>query len=133
MIHFITKRCLRYKLQLLQPYCFLTSRREFLMAKHISETFVSIPNSDRTIDLLCAALRCWSFSTTTNHSERLLTFDDGRVIITNLDGSLHLRVEAEDPLILLGMRSVLQAALYKVATSMLPNVEWHRADGEPLE
>jgi hypothetical protein len=97
------------------------------MAKHISETFVSIPGSDRTIDLLCAILRGWSFSTTTNHSERLLAFDDGRVIITNSDGSLHLRVEAEDRLTLLGIRSVLQVAFSQVPTLQILELEWNPA------
>ena len=103
------------------------------MAKHISETFVSIPDPDRTLDLLCATLRGWSFSITTNHSEPLIAFDDGRVIITHAVGGLHLRIEAEDPLTLLGMRSVLQATFSQVATHLLPELEWHRADGEALE
>ncbi len=103
------------------------------MPKHISETFVSIADSDRALDLLCATLCGWSFSITNNRSERLLAFDSGRAIITHAVGGLHFHVEAKDPLTLLGMRSVLQAALSQVATHLLPDLEWRRADGEPLE
>ncbi len=101
------------------------------MDKHILETFVTIPEVDRTAELLCATLRDWSFSITTNHFERLIGFDDGRAIIRQEVGGLHLRVEAQDPLTLLGIRSVLQVALSQVATQLFAQLEWHPADGEP--
>lgn len=97
------------------------------MAKHISETFVSIPDSDRTLDLLCATLRGWSFSITGNHSERLIAFDSGRAVITHAVGGLQLHVEAMDPLTLLGMRSVLQAAFLHVSTHQILELVWKPA------
>ncbi|MCZ7866237.1 MULTISPECIES: SMa0974 family conjugal transfer regulator [Agrobacterium] len=107
------------------------------MAKHISETFVSIPDPDRTRDLLCATLRGWSFSITNNHSERLLAFDSGRAIITRAVGGLHLHVEAKDPLTRLGMQSVLQAAFSLVPAHQILKLEWnlvvasHQSDRPP--
>lgn len=97
------------------------------MAKHISETFVSIADSDRTLDLLCATLRGWSLSITNNRSERLLAFASGRAIITHSVSGLHLYVEAKDPLTLLGIRSVLQAAFSQVPTHQVLELEWNPA------
>lgn len=97
------------------------------MVKHISETFVSIADSDRTLDLLCATLRGWCFSITNNRSERLLAFDSGCAIITHAVGGLHLHVEAKDPLTLLGIRSVLQAAFSQVPTPQISELEWNPA------
>lgn len=98
------------------------------MDKHISETCVSTPDVEQTAELLCATLRDWSFSITTYHSERLLDFDDGRVVIRQAVGGLHLRVEARDPLALLGMRSVLQVAFSQISAHLFSELEWHPAD-----
>jgi len=95
------------------------------MAKHISETFVSTPDPDRTIDLLCATLRGWSLSISNNDSERLLAVASGRTIITHAVGGLQLYVEAEDPLTHLGMRSVLQAAFSKIPRHQNLKLEWN--------
>lgn len=102
------------------------------MGKHVSETCVCIPDVEQTTELLCATLRDWSFSITTNHFERILDLEDGRVVISQTVGGLHLRVEATDPLTLLGMRSVLQVALSQVSANVFSELEWHWADGEPL-
>lgn len=102
------------------------------MDKHISETCVSIQDVEQTAELLCATLRDWSFSITTDHSERLLDFDDGRVVISQTVGGLRLRVEARDPLTLLGMRSVLQVAFSEASIHLTSELEWHPADRELL-
>ena len=102
------------------------------MDKHISETCISTPDVEKTAELLCAVLGDWSFSVSINQSEWLLDFDDGRVVVSPAVGGLHLRVEATDPLTLLGMRSVLQVAFSQVSAHLFSELDWHPADGELL-
>jgi hypothetical protein len=102
------------------------------MAKHTSETSISISHADQTAELLCVALRDCTLSIATNHTERLLNFGDGRAFIRQTACGLHLRVEAQDLLTFFGIRSLVQVSLSQVATHLSGQLEWHSAGDEPF-
>ena len=102
------------------------------MAKHISETFVSIPDADRIAETLCESLNDCALSIDTNRTERVLNFGDGQAIIKPKVCGLHLRVEAEDLATFFGIRSLLQVALSRASTDRSGHLEWHPAGDEPF-
>ncbi|HCL63608.1 MAG TPA: DUF2218 domain-containing protein [Rhizobium sp.] len=102
------------------------------MAKHISETFVSIPDADRIAETLCESLNDCALSIDTNRTERVLNFGDGQAIIKPKVCGLHLRVEAEDLATFFGIRSLLQVALPRASTDRAGHFEWNAADDEPF-
>lgn len=102
------------------------------MAKHISETVVSVPDADRIAETLCGSLRDCALSIDTNRTDQVLNFGDGRAIIKPKVCGLHLRVEAEDPATFFGIRSLLQVALSRASTDRSGHLEWHSAGDEPF-
>lgn len=102
------------------------------MDKHISHTFVSIPDVDRTTEMLCVFLRDCALSIDTSGAERILNFGDGQAIIRQTACGLHLRVKADDLATFFGIRSLLQVALSRIATHLPGHLEWHPAGNEPF-
>lgn len=102
------------------------------MDKHISQTFVSIPDVDRSTEMLCVFLRDCALSIDSRRTERVLDFGDGQAIIRQTACGLHLRVEADDLATFFGIRSLLQVALSQIATHLPGHLEWHPAGNGPF-
>ncbi|KVK54268.1 hypothetical protein BCY90_15915 [Agrobacterium deltaense] len=100
------------------------------MAKHISETVVSVLNADRIAETLCGSLRDCAVSIDTGRTDQVLNFGDGRAIITAKVWGLHLRVEAEDLATFFGIRSLVQVALSQASNNQSGHLEWHPAGDE---
>lgn len=102
------------------------------MAKHISETVVWVADADRIAETLCGSLSDCALSVDINGAAQVLNFGDGRAIIKPNVCGLHIRVEAEDPLTLYGIRSVLQVALWRASPGWTGRLEWHPSGGGPF-
>ncbi len=103
------------------------------MAKHISETVVDVPDTDRIVEALCGSLRECAISIETNRANQVLNFGDGRAIIKANVCGLHLRVEAEDLSTFFGIRSLLQVTLSRASNDQSGHLEWHPAGDELSE
>lgn len=99
------------------------------MAKHFSETFVSVPDAERIAEAVCRSLRDCALSTDAKSGDQVLNFEDGRASVKPNVRGLHIRVEAEDPLTFYGIRSVLQVALWRASPGWTGRLEWHPSGG----
>lgn len=100
------------------------------MPKHISETIACVTDADRIAETLGESLRDCALSIETNRTEHVWNFGDGRAIVKPMVCGLHLRVEAEDLVTFLGIRSLLQVALSRASDDQCGHVEWHPAVDE---
>ncbi len=94
----------------------LLTNLEPLMATHIFEMVVRLRDADQIAEMLCSSLRNCAVSVDISHSDQVLNFGDGRVVIKPNVCGINLRVEADDLLTFLGLRSLLQVALSQAST-----------------
>ncbi|OHV77222.1 hypothetical protein [Rhizobium sp. LCM 4573] len=102
------------------------------MHKHIAEAFVPIPHPDSFAVKVCTRYRnyCRCFGAT--GADALLDFGDARAILRPTDEGLHFRVEAQNPIIFYGIRTLLQGILATITTNREAAVEWRPAGNVPF-
>jgi len=107
------------------------------MYAYFSQTSVQLPDSNAMLarlEIPSGLLRC---SPTNSGLETTLAFDGGQAIVRSSGRDLFLWVAAENIVILLGIRTVLEATILEASIAeasraMPPAVRWSSAGATPF-
>lgn len=97
----------------------------FTMYEHVAETYVPLPNANRSLDQLCSTINAFSHSVIEKGSEKAFAFEGGHAIIRLVDSGLLFRVTAENILIFFGIRTILETSLSKISHSIPEWTRWY--------
>ena len=92
--------------------------------KHDTEAFIPIPNAEKVGKKFCLEYRAYIVSVDFSGHDKLITFGDGRAILSPTANGLRLRVEAFDLATFHGIWSLLQIGLDLCKTGSGGQLEW---------
>ncbi|WP_095448802.1 SMa0974 family conjugal transfer regulator [Ochrobactrum quorumnocens] len=91
---------------------------------YTAETFIDITNPEKVGKTFCLEYRAYIVSVDFSGHDKLITFGDGRAILSPTANGLHLRVEAFDLATFHGIWSLLQVGLDLCKTGPGGQLEW---------
>jgi hypothetical protein len=103
------------------------------MYEYIAEAFAPVSHAPTIIEKVCARYGTYCRSIGTTRAGTLLDFGDAQANLRPTIEGLHFRVEARNPIIFLGIRTLLQGSLSAITTFPVEAIEWRSAGGVPFD
>ncbi|PDT20302.1 hypothetical protein CO674_28005 [Rhizobium hidalgonense] len=93
------------------------------MRHHVAEAFVAVTDAPCVAERICTWIRDFCDAIVTQGSDRILTFEDGRAIITLTGDGLFFRVSARNLVTTYGIRALIEGSLWELASSSAMSIK----------
>ncbi|KQY15077.1 hypothetical protein ASD36_26190 [Rhizobium sp. Root1334] len=93
----------------------------------VAEAYVATANPHYVMEKICSRIRDVLLFIDVKGSERLLSFEDGYAVITQMNAGLFFRISAKTVVIFYGIRTLLEGALL-IADTATDVIEWTSAE-----
>ena len=99
---------------------------------HVAEVRIVTPHAQRIAADICRRVRDYCLSAEINALEARLSFEGAEAMMTSVEQGLRIRLEADDLVMLHGIRILLQIAISKVASPSQMRTDWHAPSSSGL-